>query len=497
MDWIQSIQRALSYIEDHLFDDELDNDSVAKHSYSSNANFQHIFSIVTGVTIGDYIRCRKLSLAGEELTTTGIKVNDAALKYGYDTPESFTKAFTRYHGITPSEAKRNSGRLKFFEPIFLRIEIRGGLNMTTKMISNIPQIANSWIGENYYFNAMARHVMSCLGEMKFADYSLFAGITGDFFVQFYRLNGINSTHGIHGVGVSDYYLGLHDLVNVFEKVGYTAESFSERELQSDRGRFLQKITVSIDKGIPVIWYRPGMAGIIVGYEDSGNTLLYLTAEIKEPERLVLDDNFFKNKPSKSVYEKNEIDTYGWIIVGKKKHEVALKQIFRDAIIQLPKLLTIKTDEYVFGAEAFRTWADDIENGKYESMMPVDYNGNFFAYEVYVLALSTNSGGCQAFLEKAQELNPDFAFLEDVRKQYRITNYLWNGGYWVKDIHSPEEREEMKRLYGDYNLETLGGAFGCKLETLQDEEKRTFIVKQIRRFADCMDEVVQILNENLK
>ena len=90
-----------------------------------------------------------------------------------------------------------------------------------------------------------------------------------------------------------------------------------------------------------------------------------------------------------------------------------------------------------------------------------------------------------------------AFLEEVRKQYRIMNYLWNGGYWIKDVHSPKEREEMKLLYGDVNLENLGGAFACKLETLREKEKRTLIVKQIRKFAACMDEIVRLINESLK
>jgi len=130
------------------------------------------------------------------------------------------------------------------------------------------------------------------------------------------------------------------------------------------------------------------------------------------------------------------------------------------------------------------------------MDPEYFSSEYFAYEIYVVNMATNSGGCQSFLEKAQELNPDFTFLEDVRKQYRITNYLWNGGYWIKDVHSPEEREEMKRLYGGETLESLGGAFGCKLETLQDKEKREPIVRQIRRCADCIDEVVRILNENI-
>jgi AraC family transcriptional regulator len=82
LDWIQSIQRALNYIEAHLFDEELDNDNVARQAYSSSANFQRIFSIVTGVTVADYIRFRKLTLAGEEFVKSDAKVIDIALKYG-------------------------------------------------------------------------------------------------------------------------------------------------------------------------------------------------------------------------------------------------------------------------------------------------------------------------------------------------------------------------------------------------------------------------------
>lgn len=477
MDWLQSIQHALNYIENHLLDEELDNNSVARHSYSSNANFQRTFSIVTGVTIADYIRCRRLTLAGEELAKTNSKVIDAALKYRYDSPESFSKAFTRFHGITPSEARRSSNNLKYFAPIFLRIEVRGGFNMITKMIPHIPKVFFNRGGENYHFNSAVRYVMDCIGEMKLADYSLIAGITGDIFVQFYSLKSF------HGDSASDYYLGLRKFPSVFDKIGYAAESIPIRKLQLEKEKFMKKITASIDKGVPVILYHGGPPGVIVGYEGDGNTLLYLRENMTEPEHLVLDDNFFNNEDS---------DAKGLVFTGTKNREVSLKQIYRDAIIQLQELLTMKTDEYVFGAEAFRMWANDIKNGIYDKI-----NIDFFTYEVYVLNLATNSGASQEFLEKAQELNPDFTFLEDVRKQYRIINYLWNGGHWIKDVHSPKEREEMKQLYGDYNLETLGGAFGCKHETLQDKEKRTLIVKQIRNFADCMDEVVRILNENLK
>jgi hypothetical protein len=384
------------------------------------------------------------------------------------------------------------GFFKRFAPIFLRIEIKGGLDLGTKMISNIPQLANSGHGENHYFNAMARHVMNCLGEFKLADYSLFAGITGDIFTQVYRLNDDT----VKAVSACDFYLGIRGIGSVFEKVGYNATAFSVRDMQANRDRFIQKIFASIDRGIPVIWYHPGMVGIIVGYENDSQSLLYVNGETKEPERIVIDDDFFKNKPNKNVYVGRNIDADGFVIMNEKKHDVSLKQIFRDAIMQMPKLLTMETNDYVFGAEAFRAWAADVEKGKFGNIKPDDWETDFFAYVAYVLTMSTNSGGSQEFLEKAQELNPDLTFLEEVRKQYRITNYLWNGGYYVKDVHTPDEREEMVERFGDYNLESLGGAWSVTLENMQDKEKCTLIAKQIRRFADCMDEVVRILKTNL-
>ena len=486
MDWIQSVQRALNYIEANMLDEDLNIETVAKQAYSSGANFQRVFGIIAGVTIADYIRCRRLTLAGRELAESGVRVIDAALKYGYDTPDSFAKAFARFHGITPSEAKNNPKNLKCFSPIFLRIEIRGGFNVSTKLISNLTPIANSWQGENYHFNGAARYVMGCLGEMALADYSLIAGITGDTFTQFYPLGD----NGYKSDSASGYYLGLQKIDIVFDKLGYASETFSEREFQTNYDYYIKKITASIDRGVPVIWHRRGPTAAIVGYETDGGAFLYLDGLNKEqtkPERLVLDEECFKD---------DRIDGCGWTIVNKKIRDVSLKEIYRNAILNLPKLLTMKSNDFVFGAGAFREWANDIENGAFNKMSPDEFAGEYFNYEIYVVNAATNSGGCQSFLEKAQELNPDFTFLKDVRKQYRITNYLWNGGHWIKDVHTPEEREEMRRLYGDENLETLGGAFGCKLETLQNEKKSASIIKQIRRFADCIDEVVRILNKNL-
>lgn len=107
MDWITGIQKAIDYVEEHLTEN-IDYEETARRAYSSSFHFQRIFSIICGFTLGDYIRFRRLSLAGRELAEKSGRVIDVALKYGYDTPESFTRAFTRFHGATPTQVKNGA-----------------------------------------------------------------------------------------------------------------------------------------------------------------------------------------------------------------------------------------------------------------------------------------------------------------------------------------------------------------------------------------------------
>ncbi|MDY3031352.1 MAG: effector binding domain-containing protein [Clostridia bacterium] len=127
MDWITGLQRAIDYVEEHLTE-EIDYEEAAKQAYSSSFHFQRIFSTICGFSLGDYIRCRRLSLAGSELAVTDIKVIDAALKYGYDSTESFSRAFTRFHGVTPSQAKKGAA-LKSFSELSVKIILHGGKAM--------------------------------------------------------------------------------------------------------------------------------------------------------------------------------------------------------------------------------------------------------------------------------------------------------------------------------------------------------------------------------
>ena len=132
MDWITGIQRALDYVEAHMME-PIDYEETAKQAYSSSFHFQRVFSILCGFTLGDYIRYRRLSLAGRELASSEIRVIDAALKYGYDTPESFSRAFTRFHGISPSQARQGGAALKSFSPLSVKLVLDGGITMNYRI----------------------------------------------------------------------------------------------------------------------------------------------------------------------------------------------------------------------------------------------------------------------------------------------------------------------------------------------------------------------------
>ena len=132
MDWIIGMQKAIDYIEANLTE-EIDYEKVAAESFSSRYHFQRVFSILCGYTLGEYIRLRRLSLAGTELAGGKEKVIDIALKYGYDSPDSFAKAFQKFHGITPSQARANGSMLKSFSRLSIKILLEGGNTMNYRI----------------------------------------------------------------------------------------------------------------------------------------------------------------------------------------------------------------------------------------------------------------------------------------------------------------------------------------------------------------------------
>ncbi len=128
MGWVESIQKAIDYIEEHLLED-LTIESISRQANASAFHFQRTFTILTDISIGEYIRRRRLTLAAQEISSTNGKVIDLAYKYGYDTPEAFSKAFRRQHGVSPSEARKYMGKLKFYERLVIQVILKGAKPM--------------------------------------------------------------------------------------------------------------------------------------------------------------------------------------------------------------------------------------------------------------------------------------------------------------------------------------------------------------------------------
>lgn len=128
MEWMRLLKRAIDYIEENITED-IGAEDIAKEINVSASYFQRAFQILSGFTLGEYIRSRRLYLAAIAIRSENISVTDAAFKYGYETVESFTKAFTRFHGNSPSKAKRTSGAIKVFLPLKLEITKYGGYEM--------------------------------------------------------------------------------------------------------------------------------------------------------------------------------------------------------------------------------------------------------------------------------------------------------------------------------------------------------------------------------
>ncbi|CAH2213485.1 AraC family transcriptional regulator [Tepidibacter aestuarii] len=133
MNWIENMNNVLEYIEENI-DNSITPDDIAKVAYSSKFHFMRMFSMLTGMTLGEYIRQRRLSLAAKDIMSSNKKIIDIAYKYGYETPEAFTKAFKKLHSISPSEARKKGESLKAIPPISFQITVKGEKRMDYKVV---------------------------------------------------------------------------------------------------------------------------------------------------------------------------------------------------------------------------------------------------------------------------------------------------------------------------------------------------------------------------
>ena len=133
MGWVESMQQAIDFMEEHL-EEPIAFEQIAAQAQVSVFHFQRTFTILTDMSVGEYLRGRRLTLAAHELVSTDRKIIDIAMKYGYETPEAFSKAFRRQHGIAPTEARKNLGNLKSYNRLAIQVSLKGAEPMKYRIV---------------------------------------------------------------------------------------------------------------------------------------------------------------------------------------------------------------------------------------------------------------------------------------------------------------------------------------------------------------------------
>ncbi len=137
MNTLEKLNEALCYIEENLVDN-INFKEVARRACCSEYHFKRMFSFLAGISLSEYIRRRRLTLAAQELTNSNIRVIDVAIKYGYNSPDAFTRAFQSLHGINPSEAKNLGQSLISYPRMTFQLSIKGGIEMNYRIVEKEP-----------------------------------------------------------------------------------------------------------------------------------------------------------------------------------------------------------------------------------------------------------------------------------------------------------------------------------------------------------------------
>ena len=149
MRWDEQLNKAINYIEENL-GNEIDMDSVAKIMCQPKTSFQRSFSLIMNITINEYIRKRRMTLAAVMLRNSKAKIIDIALQFGYESPEAFSRSFKEIHGVTPSEARNKNVRLNLFPRITCLLTVKGDIQMEMDYkIASVDGCEINWKGVDW------------------------------------------------------------------------------------------------------------------------------------------------------------------------------------------------------------------------------------------------------------------------------------------------------------------------------------------------------------
>ncbi len=266
MNWMNKIQEAIDYIEKNLLED-ITAETVGRAINYAPSSFQNLFSAVTGYSIGEYIRFRRLSCAVDDLAEDMLSVTEISYKYGYETVEAFSKAFKRLFSCSPSKYMKSNSNYPKFSPINIDFRLYGGFCMAKNFIPGLLKV--DWSDtqrQNEFVNSVVS-ALNSLGEK--LDYDYVCAVSGSAFrTSFSMPSAERWNHGNYHV--------IHAPIiieHTFKMLGYKVTQYIRGDYETDK----RLIVDSIDKGIPVITLEGVIncsdACVISGYDNDGHVLL--------------------------------------------------------------------------------------------------------------------------------------------------------------------------------------------------------------------------------
>ncbi|MCE5259644.1 MAG: AraC family transcriptional regulator [Chloroflexi bacterium] len=460
MESLNRLNTLISYVEANL-DDEIDNQMLSQIAACPLAVLQRFFVLMTNVTLTEYIRLRRLARAADEVRDTSAKIIDIAVKYNYDSSDAFCVAFKRRYGMTPTAAREIKAVLPAYDRIsftssIIRVKGDAMMNQTSKTLGNIHHLMDKYQGQNFVFNGCMAYLMECLGASKDYDYWFFSGVSGDCFTQVY---GQDLTRWYQCLSHACFDERL--IKRVFDACGYDYTFVSPQSFSANREKYVKKVMEHINRGLPVIvkgfnvlwsdriWLVEEIS-CVVGYENGGETLLFL------PEESITPTAFSFDIPLTLVF------------VEGKKLAPALPDIYRQAIANIPvHNVASPRDGVSFGVQAFLDWAENIENGTFDDV-PTEDIDIWRHYGEYLCIIASNVC-CPHFLNRAKELCPD-----------------------VKELAAIDAI--IKKMDADiYTFMGLEGGFGMEKHKLKDHELMRPVCAMIRKFASYYNDLLAIFS----
>ncbi len=211
MNMLMMMNEVISYVEDHL-ESEIDCEEITKISGYSWFYLQRLFTGIVGITLSEYVRRRRMTLAAAEVMSSGIRVLDLAMKYGYESADSFSRAFRTVHGVSPSEARKEKGTLKMYQPMSFVISVKGEKELAYRIESR----------DEMRIVGLIRHFKA--PENNELDVSMFWN----------KIHSDGSYDRIANLADGDIQ-GVHGFIHVIdnETVDYIIAAFSKQEVPED------------------------------------------------------------------------------------------------------------------------------------------------------------------------------------------------------------------------------------------------------------------------